>query len=228
MAAARRADRAGARRAARAHHAKAAGKAAPRHAPDPRRRGQRRPVKEPQPDGGELRPVAARAPVEAAERAPDALAASLPPRAARVRVVAVAARAPEEERAPGEAAARRARVASIVPTDALRGVPSHLLVARPSCLTSLSLSRPRGLRAQWTARAMQPGRSGSHRRRRSHRCRVVTGERASNRRALASRRSVLPVSLMVSSPIFAGAYPPVTSKPRLPVPQNVRRGPQLR
>src|SRR5712671_430506 len=33
------------------------------------------------------------------------------------------------------------------------------------------------------------------------------------------------VSLMVSPEIFAGAYPPVASKPRMPVPQKVRRAP---
>src|SRR5207247_11314574 len=54
--------------------------------------------------------------------------------------------------------------------------------------------------------------------------RLVTGLNASSRRPLASSMLVL-VSLMVSPEIFAGAYPPVASKPRMPVPQNVRRAP---
>src|SRR3954469_24577386 len=55
---------------------------------------------------------------------------------------------------------------------------------------------------------------------------LVTGVRARRSRAFATNRLVL-VSLTVSPPTLAGAYPPVTSNPRCPVPQKVSRAPPI-
>ena len=112
-AAARRVGRAAARRATRAHRVRAAERVAPRPVRAPRRRAQPRPAKVPQRDGGEPQRLAARAPAEAAGRAPEALAASRRADRARVERVqgVVAERAPAEGRAREEAGAERAPVA---------------------------------------------------------------------------------------------------------------------